>query len=111
MQRDCDLLTLQQVMEHTLNARSFLDIDGAWTKDHEEIYRIAAYSMEKEQWILMKRIITRERIEWDSITFPSDAYIGYAPGKGARLSKQQAWDEIANHAESKEYLHLFILEA
>ena len=91
MQRDCDLLTLQQVMEHTLNARSFLDIDGAWTKDHEEIYRIAAYSIKKEQWILMKKIKSRERIEWDSITFAKGAYVGYIPGKGAYESKKEAW--------------------
>ena len=49
MQQDCDSLTLQEVMERPLIAHSFLDIDGPWTKDHEEIYQIAAYSMEKEQ--------------------------------------------------------------
>ena len=111
MERECDTLTLRQVMERTLFAHSFLDIDGAWTKDHEEIYRIAAYSIQKQQWILMKKITTRGRIEWDSITFAKGAYVGYAPGEGARLSKKLVYDEIANHAESEEHLHLSVPEA
>ena len=110
MQRDCDSLTLRQVMERPLT-HSYLDIDGAWTKDHQEIYRIAAYSMKKKQWILMKKITTRERIEWDSITFAEGAYVGYTPGKGAYKSKEEAWIAMANHAESEEDLYLSVPEA
>ena len=98
-------------MERSLHAHSFLDIDGAWTRDHEEIYRIAAYSIQKQQWILMKKITTRERIEWDSITFAKGAYVGYTPGRGACESKIQAWNAMANHAESEEYLNFSVLEA
>jgi hypothetical protein len=87
LKRDCDSFTLKQVMERSLHAHSFIDIDGAWTRDHEEIYRIAAYSIKKKHWILMKKKITRWRIEWDSITFAKEAYVGYAPGEVTRLSK------------------------
>ena len=98
-------------MERSLHAHSFLDIDGAWTRDHEEIYRIAAYSIQKQQWILMKKITTRERIEWDSITFAKGAYVGYSPGKGTYESKKQAWIAMANHPESVVDSNLSVLEA
>ena len=109
--RDCNSITLQQLMKRPLVDSVVVDADGAHTRNHEKLYRIAAYSIQKQQWILMKNITTRGRIEWDSITFAKGAYVGYAPGEGARLSKKLVYDEIANHAESEEHLHLSVPEA
>ena len=87
MMRDCNSITLQQLMKCPLVDSVVVDADGAHTRNHENLYQIAAYSIQKQQWILMKKIITRGRIEWDSITFAKEAYVGYAPGEVTRLSK------------------------
>ena len=109
--RDCDSLTLQELIERPLN-HIFLDINGSSKNKPDQIRDIAAYSVQQQYWLIIARGEKNKQHvqQWHWITFKKDNYFPYVPGKGAQESRRAAWDKMAARPGSERRLDLSLDE-
>ena len=109
--RDCDSLTLRELIERPLN-HIFLDINGSSKNKPDQIRDIAAYSVQQQCWLIIARGEKNKQHvqQWHWITFKKDNYFPYVPGEGARESRIAAWDKMAARPGSEQRLDLSLDE-
>ena len=110
--RDCDSLSLQQLIECPLNAHVFLDINGSSRNKPDQIRDIAAYSVQQECWLIIAlgKKNKQQVQQWHWITFKKDNYVAYVPGEDAHASRIAAWDTMAARPGSERQENLSLDE-